>query len=148
MSAPTTPPASIRTRVEAGAAWLDQHRPGWLDEIDLITLDVGDRDYCVMGQLYGDADWPDALASQLDAIAHGLLAATTTIGGRSLSGSERFAEYQVLTESWRDLIERRITAEAARVAAACCPCRGVICDPGCTCRDCPHSETELTDDDD
>lgn len=29
----------------------------------------------------------------------------------------------------------------------CCPCAGVVCAPGCPCPFCPHSEAELTDDD-
>lgn len=131
----STVPASIRIRVEAGAALLDRIRPGWLDDIDLITLDLADPECCMLGQLYGKyrAGWPDAVISaELGFFADGP------------DREARVAEYAQLTEAWRDLV----LTEAARRRAACCPCRGTVCDPGCECPDCPHSDVELTDDGD
>lgn len=40
--------------VQAGASLLDVDFPGWADEIDLATLDVGIPAVCIIGQLYGD----------------------------------------------------------------------------------------------
>jgi hypothetical protein len=39
--------------VNAGAKFLDEHRPGWEDEIDLDTLDLASTCGCVLGQLHG-----------------------------------------------------------------------------------------------
>jgi hypothetical protein len=41
-------------RVRRGAELLDRHRPGWGWEVDIEHLDMGDHDFCVLGQLYGD----------------------------------------------------------------------------------------------
>jgi len=38
--------------VERGAALLDAKQPGWAPRIDLPTLDMGDCDHCVLGQVY------------------------------------------------------------------------------------------------
>ena len=45
---------SIEERVARGAAWLDRHEPGWVDDIDLDVLDIEDCSDCVLGQLFGD----------------------------------------------------------------------------------------------
>lgn len=38
-------------RVAAGAALLDEKLPGWHDQIDTETLEMGDECRCVLGQL-------------------------------------------------------------------------------------------------
>lgn len=43
----------IATRVAKGVAMLDERRPGWEGQIDLITLDIMSTDTCVLGQVYG-----------------------------------------------------------------------------------------------
>lgn len=54
MTAPTVEQlGTIRERVEAGAAWLDLHRPGWWQQIDLAKLNVRHECRCVLGQLFG-----------------------------------------------------------------------------------------------
>lgn len=53
--APVAP--AIRERVERGAAWLDETKPGWRSLIDQFTLDLDDAEYCVLGQVFAnDAD--------------------------------------------------------------------------------------------
>lgn len=34
-----------------GAAWLDEHVPGWANKIDQTTLNLNSSDSCVLGQL-------------------------------------------------------------------------------------------------
>ena len=41
-------------QVTAGMSLLDQQRPGWRSEIDLGTLDLGNCQVCVLGQIFGD----------------------------------------------------------------------------------------------
>ncbi len=43
---------TIEQRVAAGAAWLDEHEPGWERRIDLATLDLASSCRCVLGQLF------------------------------------------------------------------------------------------------
>lgn len=42
------------TNAPAGAALLDEKRPGYADEIDLETFKIDNSRSCVLGQLYGD----------------------------------------------------------------------------------------------
>jgi hypothetical protein len=41
-------------RVQRGAAWLDQHQPGWDKTIDIYSLDIQFTNCCVIGQIFGD----------------------------------------------------------------------------------------------
>jgi hypothetical protein len=113
---------SIDERVAAGAAWLDEHRPGWVDRIDLNTLDLGDGCYCILGQTDGyfwDVPEVTSLYNYADVFAElGLFAA---------GGIEGDAEYSALTEAWRRLITARRNPP---------PSCGAGCDPG----RCEHGE--------
>lgn len=42
------------TPAEYGAAYLDEHQPGWADRIDLARFDMSCRWRCVLGQLYSE----------------------------------------------------------------------------------------------
>lgn len=44
---------SMEKKVEKGAEFLDDIRPGWEDEIDIESLDMGYCRICILGQLYG-----------------------------------------------------------------------------------------------
>lgn len=134
----------IQSRVRAGATWLDQHRPGWVGSIDLITLDVADPECCVLGQVCGY--WPSELNSNPVAEELGFFVDRLD-GGYVRLYTEVETGYAALTTAWRDLIEGRLTDEVRRIAAACCLCRGPVCDPGCTCpsRTCPKTDAEVTD---
>lgn len=142
--------ATITARVRRGAEWLDRHRPGWPLKIDLIVLNLGDPECCVIGQIdggYGSLGLPGGprvhgFESEWSAKhQHGPFDTAWWNGND--------AEYKALTTAWRDLIEDRLTAEVRRIARACCPCRGAVCDSGCTCTspECPKTEAEVTDDD-
>jgi len=41
-------------QIAAGMSWLDQHRPGWADRVDVSVLDMVACTSCVLGQLDGD----------------------------------------------------------------------------------------------
>jgi hypothetical protein len=43
----------LMPRVERGAAWLDRHRPGWEQRINLDTLRLENCALCVLGQEFG-----------------------------------------------------------------------------------------------
>ncbi|MGH9316350.1 MAG: hypothetical protein ACRD1P_04510 [Thermoanaerobaculia bacterium] len=40
--------------VRRGAAYLDEHRPGWEKRVDLDTLDMSSPRHCVLGQAYAE----------------------------------------------------------------------------------------------
>jgi hypothetical protein len=43
-----------RKRCRDGAAFLDERRPGWADEIDLESLRMESSCHCILGQLEGN----------------------------------------------------------------------------------------------
>jgi hypothetical protein len=88
---------SIAERVAAGAAWLDEHRPGWVERVNLDTLDLGDSCECVLGQEYGDF-WKAPTEVIFEDYVRGF--------NRSSSRDDSSA-YEPLTAAWRVLIEAR-----------------------------------------
>lgn len=46
----------LAERVQTGIGVLDEHRPGWLETIDLEHLDLSLSCQCVLGQLWGNFD--------------------------------------------------------------------------------------------
>lgn len=111
----TTTLPSVAERVAAGAALLDEHRPGW-DRVgvSLDGLDMADCHDCVLGQMFGhyshafrrfNADWTIANGILVDGQAMPLgFAAYTEDDG---TDAEVDAEYAELTAAWRTLIETR-----------------------------------------
>ena len=119
----------ITERVAAGAAFLDEHDPGWWQRVELPTLDLACEEHCVLGQTcplevldrYTRQRWGDgalnesedrylAYASDLSgfiekdditdwAIEHGF----TLISGRD-------APWPDLTAEWKRVIQERRTA--------------------------------------
>lgn len=86
-------------RVSAGAKWLDEHHPGWVDKIDLESLDLNDCAECVLGQLFGD--FHEAV-ERFDMVDLGYSRGFSCL---VLSSNTR---YHALTAEWRRLIlERR-----------------------------------------
>lgn len=44
--------ATIRERVERGAAWLDSVKPNWRDAVNVRVLDLSEPVDCVLGQVF------------------------------------------------------------------------------------------------
>jgi hypothetical protein len=89
--------SSIAERVAAGAAWLDEHEPGWIDRIDLDTLDLESCIRCVGGQLAGL--YVEFLSR------HELSSGAAIPLGFNVSGIS--GDYGPLTAAWRELIATR-----------------------------------------
>lgn len=101
-----------------GAAWMDEHCPGWVDQIDLDMLNMGCGEACILGQttkcLLGDKyenydsfgvvmdEYPD-----LDAVENGF---DVTFQGARIG--EGRARYEMLTIAWKELIRERLAAAA------------------------------------
>lgn len=111
----TVDAVTIPQRVAAGAAWLDQNRPGWwqnrpgwpqniyLDQLDM-SLDCG----CVLGQLVGPYEWAIKVLDVPDPDALGFhIPWDPSWPGRY------FAEYDALTAEWRKVIEARRVGAAS-----------------------------------
>jgi hypothetical protein len=108
---------TARSRVLAGAAWLDQHRPGWWksDRFDLGNFSLSDGCRCVVGQIYiteidgfDDRDTDSAFDEAItDAWLDLTFELATDLGfyaGPPLQYSDEYAE---LDREWRRLIEER-----------------------------------------
>jgi len=93
---------TIDDRVSAGAAWLDEHRPGWWQRINLETLDLGDPCRCVLGQEYGHFDGrPEEVDFHEDEFGFDRRARTFEVY------TEIERDYRMLTAEWRELIQAR-----------------------------------------
>lgn len=111
---------TIAERVAAGVAWLDQNRPGWVQRINLDTLDLGDPCQCVLGQEFtvearGDLATPYEIGRQALLRSTNDEAATLVSAGLGFHAmadiigpaTETDPEYVRLTTAWRDLIAQR-----------------------------------------
>jgi len=98
--------ASIAERVAAGAAWLDERKPGWERKIDLAALQIKLPCRCVLGQVfaggrewgrngwgYARREWPEANPAAL-----GFAAVD--------------ADYPALDEAWITLLKERFSSGA------------------------------------
>ncbi len=91
---------AIAERVAAGAAFLDEHDPGWDRDVDLATLDLSDCGNCVFGQLQDGYD--DGL------IEFGLSDQRATELGFAEAGFlNSDCDYPALTAEWRKIITAR-----------------------------------------
>lgn len=43
----------LSARVDKGIEYLNGHNPGWINKINLGSLDLGRNCHCVLGQIYG-----------------------------------------------------------------------------------------------
>jgi hypothetical protein len=95
---------TMTERVEAGAAWLDVHEPGWLEKIDLDTLFLGSACDCILGQLatgtvpFG-GEWRDiARSAGIESFSEDYDLGFNT---------EEWDDYEGLTLEWTALIKAR-----------------------------------------
>lgn len=95
--------ATIGHRVEAGAAWLDEHRPGWWQRTDVDMLAMHSRCRCVLGQEFGDYYMVPLMLDE---------SVTLGFDCKHIDGEPAKTEFDALTEAWRTLIETR-RAEAS-----------------------------------
>jgi hypothetical protein len=121
---------TIAERVAAGAAFLDEHDPGWWEEdveraISLDWLDLGDDETCVLGQRcplevlhayalekWGSDDADDderyvAYAHELSGLNGNDLNNWATEFGFALADTFDRPGWNILTTEWAHLIEAR-----------------------------------------
>lgn len=87
----------LAANVGRGVALLDEWRPGWAQDVDTETFDIGDLCRCTLGQLFGD-------------YFHGL----RVLGVQYEQFSRGFNAYvedrPALTAEWRRVIHERQAA--------------------------------------
>lgn len=70
---------TVQDRVAAGAAFLDEKRPGWFNEIDNATLDIASAKECVCGQLFGSySTGIGTLGASTHSVDYGFVVTDTT----------------------------------------------------------------------
>lgn len=114
MSAPTVP-IDVRQRVQAGAAWLDEHVPhGWWWRIDRAQLDMASCAHCILGQIWGC--FTDAPMSLGQAADRGFTITVFGDGAGNLAVDEeaRSRQFAELADGWRELIGERLAADERR----------------------------------
>jgi hypothetical protein len=98
---------TVAQRVEAGAAWLDEHKPGWWQTIDLDTLDIRSDCNCVLGQTYGNyCDAPLGSRYHRNKYLGDVRGFNSDESTHSDDDAE-LADYAALTAAWRALVEER-----------------------------------------
>jgi hypothetical protein len=93
------PELTIKERVAAGAAWLDERAPGWIGQIDLSELDIEEPCNCILGQVYGHY-FRSPRDARIDDDASAYIA-----DERGFNGGEK--DMPRLNKAWRELIEAR-----------------------------------------
>jgi hypothetical protein len=106
---------TITERVAAGAAYLDEIEPGWVERIDLGKLVLSSPCRCILGQLHGDY-WrsplmaPYRTAYDPDQLAEGD-DRSAALGFTVTRDSYDSLQFDALTAEWKRLIEaRRVVA--------------------------------------
>jgi hypothetical protein len=105
--------ATMTERVAAGAAWLDEHHPGWVDRIDLNVLDLESPCFCVLGQLGRNTDlrgWRPLLARlRLPDWQDVPFGFCLTADEEDEDFGTEAANWSALTREWEALILARLT---------------------------------------
>lgn len=107
---------AVRERVQRGAAYLDEVDPGWHRRVDVETLELGDGQQCVLGQLHGEfrlglgrshlLTLSSAPRTSLSPVAYGF----KCVNGVSDEWQAR--DYDLLTAAWRSAVRQRQQADA------------------------------------
>lgn len=97
---------SVEQRVAAGAAWLDEHEPGWERRIDLGVLELADDCRCVLGQLSGRTMDEACLSPFSDYVMEYGPSDTVRFGFNVMVGGSA-AAFTALDEAWISLIKSR-----------------------------------------
>lgn len=92
---------TIAERVAAGAAWLDEHAPGWIGRIDVDHIRMSDCTRCILGQVYGSY-WESPLIAEADPLDDGDDVAVPL--GFQVADDEPWEGYDLLAKEWRRLI--------------------------------------------
>lgn len=92
-----------------GAEWLDKVHPTWWREVDLVSLDLEDSCYCVLGQIVGkvntDYNYFDLLFHQtmLPDLPQELILTEAQAIEMGFD-ADKINSFSTLTKAWREII--------------------------------------------
>ena len=95
---------SAEERVAAGAAWLDEHRPGWERMVDLCILEMSDVEWCICGQAKA---WDTASLTPIRSVDLGFFHNAHEEMPVDEWRVAVAADYVALDAAWRSLIKDR-----------------------------------------
>lgn len=98
---------TIKERVRAGMALLDERVPGWEQRIDLDTLHLGDCTTCVMGHVFGSFN------AGLRKLGPPIYSSSAWSTSRDFGFSGPMEHYGALTRAWKRAIRARLADQAA-----------------------------------
>lgn len=104
--------SALKARVAAGAAYLDEVRPGWHDAVNVERLSMDHPEDCVIGQVFGDYD--DYVNAQ--GIGRDLAEGLGLFSQYQGDTADWLNSYAILTDLWREVITGRQGADAALAA--------------------------------
>lgn len=93
------------SRIDCGAALLDQRVPGWADRVSLERFDIRSDRRCVLGQLYGDYDTGLHELGLYSGVGHGFDLRRSDV----MVAPEPAALFAPLDAAWRAAIAARTT---------------------------------------
>lgn len=93
-------------RIELGAAWLDEVKPGWVDLVDLEKLYLGSCTRCVLGQLFAENE-KDLNGFDMGHIILGGWDSAVEEHGFDVPVIHQNDEYETLTSEWKSYISSR-----------------------------------------
>lgn len=116
-------------QIDNGIRLLDEHKPGWYNDVDLETLELNNCMHCVLGQLYGD-EMDSVCVSAFDAGCHilHLNEEESAIHGFDLPWEvemddsfydQRMQHWQRLTDQWKSAIRSLRAADAQSGTVEC-----------------------------
>lgn len=95
-----------RRRAQLGAELLDKRKPGWVDRVNVATLNVQHPLDCVLGQVYRGfgigVERLDLTDSEI--VQHGFSAGYVDV---PTGGNDVYVGFVVLTRAWSDLVKAR-----------------------------------------
>jgi hypothetical protein len=99
----------VHQRVQRGAVLLDERFPGWVDDVNLSTLDMHSLDDCVLGQVAHARLDVNEVSTGWGAGMEYLFKSTDSYVSEAY-GFDGVQEYGALGAAWRRLIEERRAA--------------------------------------
>lgn len=87
-------------KVQRGIEFLDENEPGWRQWIEIESLNLGDCEACILGQLFGTFD--------LGIGHYGLSCEKEEILGFNMWGNQNNEDWQQLTQAWKDALTKPV----------------------------------------
>lgn len=110
-------PEKVRERVQRGATYLDEVDPEWYRHVDAETLELGDGQQCILGQMHGEfrlglgrshlISMSSAPRASLSPVAYGFKCV------EEVPAEWQSHDYDLLNQAWTEAVRARQEADAA-----------------------------------